>query len=106
MWIRSTRQLAGPGISLHEIAGWLVAFVLDYCLVYALTIALRSAEAGLGAGVAVVFGFPAVMIVARLRWNLNFHTNRMPAGVADALLIVLGLIFVISAQMLLDRREV
>lgn len=96
----------GPGISLHEATGGLALFVLNYCLVYALTIALRSAEAGLGAGLAIVFGFPAVVMVLRFRWNMDLNLNRLPSGVLDSLLMALALIVVISAQMLLERREV
>lgn len=94
----------GSAFAPHELARNLAAFAFDFCLLYSMTI-VWGAVKRLGAEMAVVPGLPSYgpdLVAA----ECQFRIDRIPKGVADALWIAIGLLSMVLAQVLLERKEV
>jgi len=89
----------------------LIMAIYTYSLAYSLTAVLRSGLKGLGAALGIVFGLPFLAIAVRWRWHINLPIPTSPIGHlslvdSDLTWIFIALLFVFSAQIVIERGEV
>jgi hypothetical protein len=95
----------------HDILGELIYCLLLYCLTYGLTAVLRNGLHGLGASLITISFLQAAAIVMRARWQVHAPIPPEPIAtlsplLSKALWMLLGLLFVVAAQFVVERAEV
>ncbi len=98
-------------------AGWLtlsryvILFLFVYCLTFALTALLRNGLKGLGASMAIAFGLPYFAMPVRWRWKVDVpiptnHVGALPLVISNGVWILVALLFVLAAQLVVERTEI
>jgi ABC-type transport system involved in multi-copper enzyme maturation permease subunit len=95
----------------QDVVGVLIYTLIVYSITYALTAVLRDGLKGLGASVGITIGFQAVTAVARLRLKIDIPTPPLPIGslptaMSNIVWIIVALLFVVGAQLVVQRAEV
>jgi ABC-type transport system involved in multi-copper enzyme maturation permease subunit len=90
----------------------LIFCVWVYCLTYSLTAVLRNGLKGIGASMAIVFGLPYFGVAIRWRWHINLPLfpglplGSLPLVVSDIIWILIATLFVLAAQLVVERAEI
>jgi hypothetical protein len=83
-----------------------------YCLTYSLTVVLRNGLKGLGASMAIVFGLPYFAVVVRWRWHIDLPLfpglplGSLPLVVSNIIWALIAALFVLAAQIVVERTEI
>ncbi len=82
-----------------------------YCLTYSLTVLLRNSLKGLGASMGILFGFPLFAAAARWRWHIDLPFPTLPIGslppaISNIIWILVAMLFVLAAQLVVERTEI
>ncbi len=89
----------------------LILFLFVYCLTFALTALLRNGLKGLGASMAIAFGLPYFAMAVRWRWKVDVpiptnHIGALPLVISNGVWILVALLFVLAAQLVVERTEI
>jgi len=95
----------------HDIADIVIYTLLIYSLTYSLTVVLRNGLKGLGASLGSLAILQCFAIAMRLRWNVNVPIPPQPIGslppaISNIIWILAALLFVFSAQLIVERVEI
>jgi hypothetical protein len=98
-------------VTAPQLAGVLILGLYVYCLTYSLTIVLRNGLRGLGASMAIVFGVPFFAIAVRWRWKINLPVPAVPMEglsplASNFIWMLVALLFVLAAQLIVERTEI
>jgi ABC-type transport system involved in multi-copper enzyme maturation permease subunit len=82
-----------------------------YCLTYSLTVLLRSGLKGLGASIGILFVFPLFGVAIRWRWHIELPSppqpiGSLPLGISNIIWIFVAMLFVLAAQLAVERTEI
>jgi hypothetical protein len=82
-----------------------------YCLTYSLTVLLRNGLKGLGASMGILFGFPLFAVAIRWRWHIVLPFPPIPIGglplsISNIIWILAAMLFVLAAQLVVERTEI
>ena len=82
-----------------------------YALTFALAAILRSGLKGLGASLTLLAGMGGVSAALQLRWQINLplppqQIGHLPLALSEGAWITLALLFVIAAQLVVERTEI
>jgi hypothetical protein len=117
-WVTLSRYGKNPfhsavfgSISASQMASVLTYSLYVYCLTYALTTAFRNGLRGLAASMAIIVGAPFLAIGVRWRWHIGLPLPTDPIGSMSAVIsgiiwILVAMMFVLAAQLLVERTEV
>jgi hypothetical protein len=117
-WLTLARYSSRPfhsylfgSIGGEELAKAVIMGVFVYALTYALTAALRSGLKGLGASFLIMTGLNGIVIGVQIRWNVHLpmpseQIAHLPIVASNAAWIAIALLFVLAAQMVIERAEI
>jgi len=82
-----------------------------YCLTYSLTVLLRNGLKGLGASMGILFGFPLFAAAIRWRWHIDLPLpplpiSGLPLAISNIIWTLVALLFVLGAQLVVERAEI
>ncbi len=97
----------GP-VGLERFLKALIFFLYVYSLTFSLTAVLGSGLKGLGASVAFIFGWPGFALALEVKWKIHFPlpTERLwtlPIAASNVIWIATALLFVVFAQVVLEK---
>ena len=97
-------------LATEDHGAFIVMSLFSYSLTYACTAVLRNGVNGLAASMGSGIAYDIVALVARWRWNIQvpFPIERMgslPHVLSNLLWMVIGLCFVLAAQLIVERAE-
>ncbi|HKN76574.1 MAG TPA: hypothetical protein VJW94_15450 [Candidatus Acidoferrum sp.] len=90
----------------------LISCIWVYCLTYSLTALLRNGLKGLGASMAIVFGLPFFAAAVRWRWHIELPLfpglplGSLPLAISNIIWILIAMLFVLAAQLIVERTEI
>jgi hypothetical protein len=95
----------------HTLVDPLIFCVWAYCLTYSLTVLLRNGLKGLGASMGILFGFPLFAVAIRWRWHINLplppdRIGSLPVTTSSVIWVLVAILFVLGAQVFVERAEV
>ena len=98
-------------IKTGQIGGILIYGLYIYCLTYSLTTVLRNGLRGVGASLAIIVGLPYFAIVIRWRWHIGLPLppdtiGSLPVVISNILWILVAMMFVLAAQLVVERTEI
>jgi hypothetical protein len=99
-------------ITTQNILDPLIFCLWAYCLTFALTVLLRNGLKGLGASMAILFGLPFFAAAVRWRWHIDLPLfpglplGSLPMAVSNSIWILIAMLFVLAAQLLVERAEI
>lgn len=99
-------------ITTHNVVDPLIFCLWAYCLTYALTVLLRNGLKGLGASMAILFGLPFFAAAVRWRWHIDLPLSpglpfgSLPLAVSNIIWILIAMLFVVAAQLVVERSEI
>jgi hypothetical protein len=99
-------SIRGDQIAEAVIQGFFV-----YALTYALTAILRNGLKGLGASLLIMTGLNGVVIAADIRWRVHLpmpsqQIGSLPMAASALVWTVIALLFILGAQMVIERVEI
>jgi len=82
-----------------------------YALTFALAAILRSGLKGLGASLGLLAGVVGVSAALQMRWRINLplppeQIGHLPLALSECAWMVLALLFVLAAQLVVERAEI
>ena len=82
-----------------------------YTLTFALAAILRSGLKGLGASLGLLAGMGGVSAALQLRWNIDLplppqQIGHLPLALSECAWVMLALLFVLAAQLVVERAEI
>ncbi len=111
-WVTLTHfHAAVPGpVSVERIFEALTLFLFVYSLTFTLTAMLGSGLKGLGASMACIFGWSLFALALEVKWKIHcpVPTERLwtlPIAISNAIWIATAMLFVVFAQVALERWE-
>jgi ABC-type transport system involved in multi-copper enzyme maturation permease subunit len=98
-------------IKTEQMGSVLIYGLYIYCLTYSLTTVLRNGLRGVGASLAIVVGLPYFAIAVRWRWHIGLPLppdtiGSMSAVISSIIWILVAMMFVLAAQLLVERTEI
>lgn len=117
-WLTLARYSKSPftsvllgSIKQQDVASIFLYALFVYSLSYSLTAALRNGLKGLGASMGSIAALQCLAIVIRLRWNITvpippLPVRSLPLVVSYVSWIVVALVFVLTAQLVVERAEI
>jgi hypothetical protein len=99
-------------ITTQNILDPLIFCLWAYCLTFALTVLLRNGLKGLGASMAILFGLPFFAAAIRWRWHIDLPLlpglplGSLPIAVSNIIWILIAMLFVLAAQLVVERTEI
>lgn len=89
----------------------LVFCLWAYCLTYSLTVLLRNGLKGLGASMGILFGFPLFAAAIRWRWHIDLPfpplpIRSLPLAISNIIWVLVAMLFVLAAQLVVERTEI
>ena len=99
-------------ITTQNILDPLIFCLWAYCLTYALTVLLRNGLKRLGASMAILFGLPFFAAAVRWRWHIDLPLfpglplGSLPMAVSNIIWILIAMLFVLAAQLVVERTEI
>jgi ABC-type transport system involved in multi-copper enzyme maturation permease subunit len=99
-------------LTAQNFLGPLIFCVWAYCLTYSLTVLLRNGLKGLGASMAIVFGLPFFAAAIRWRWHIELPLfpglplGNLPLAISNIIWILIAMLFVLGAQIVVERTEI
>lgn len=117
-WLTLSRYSKNPfhsplfrSLTPDSFLGPLVFCLWAYCLTYSLTALLRNGLKGLGASMGILFGFPLFAAAIRWRWHIDLPFPPSPIGslplvISNLIWILLAVLFVLAAQLVVERTEI
>jgi len=105
------RSVLFSSIKKQDIVGILIYTLFIYCLTYSLTAVLRNGLKGLGASMGITIGFQVIAAAIRVRWNIDVPLPPLPIGslpimISNVVWILVALLFVLGAQIVVERAEI
>ena len=112
-WLTLSRytRMSSEDFGAQDFAFIFVLSLMVYSITYAFTAVLRNGVNGLGASMGCGIAYDVLVAALRLRWNIKIplpaeRMQSLPPGVSNLLWMVIGLCFVVAAQVIVERAEV
>jgi ABC-type transport system involved in multi-copper enzyme maturation permease subunit len=117
-WVTLSRYTKNPfhsaifgSMTPHTLSDPLIFCLWAYCLTYSLTVLLRNGLKSLGASMGILFGFPLFAAAIRWRWHIVLPLPPEPIGslsaaISSIIWILIAMLFVLAAQLVVERAEV
>jgi ABC-type transport system involved in multi-copper enzyme maturation permease subunit len=105
------RSVFSSSIKQQDVASIFLYAIFVYSLTYSLTVILRNGLKGLGASMGSIAALQCLAIVIRSRWNITVPIPPLPVRSLPLLVsyiawIIVALLFIVGAQLVIERTEI